>query len=178
MKKTPIMLAAILVGFAMNSASAHADDQKDIQALNTKLQSAFRKKDASAIEKLSTPDYTEKLPNGTTMTRAQITQQMKMQFSMTKAVNKMETRLSKVVVKGKMATAKSSYIYVGEIVDPEGHMGPKGKSHKISVSGVGSSVLVKTPKGWLFKSMTSDKESMMMDGKPLSMQGGPPKRKK
>lgn len=178
MKKPLIALGAILLGFSMNISPANADDKKDIQALNTKLETAFKKKDANAINKLSTPDFTQKMSNGMTMTLAQVNQQLKLQFSMMKTVKKNVMKLSNISVKGKRATGISNYVFVGEIVDQQGQMGPPGKVHTLSVTGVSHMVMEKTPKGWLYKSMVTDKESTMMDGKLLSMPGGPPPSKK
>ncbi len=177
MKKEITAVSAILACILLNTPAVKADDKKDIQTLYSKLQAGFLNKDADAISKLSTPDYTQKMSNGTTMNRAQVTQNLKMQFSMTKKVKKMDMKLSNISVKGKTASGTSSYTFTGEIVDPDGHMGAPGKSHLLSVSGSEHATMVKTPKGWRFKSISSDQEKMTMDGKPLSVSSGPPKSK-
>lgn len=159
---------------------ASADDRKEIEALYAKFVQAFKKKDVNAILETGTPDFAQKGVDGTVLNAKQVEAMMRQQFATIKAIKKMEVKIKEVKIKGKTATVLSSFTLVWEIVDKEGQLGTKGKTHTLTVLGTTRDTLVKTDKGWKFKLAENLSEKLLVDGKPLRPRQGTssPKSKK
>ncbi len=176
MRAIPIRMSLILAaaGIALfGTAPVRADDKSDINALYGKIIKAMKAKDVKAIMALGTPDFTS-TEAGHTMNAAQTAQVMETQFKMTKSLDSVTMKPTKIDIKGGNAVVLADYTFKGTIT------GQDGKTHKMSDAGVTKDMLVKTNKGWMFKSTESVKQNPMIDGKSVSMGGGapPPTKKK
>ena len=173
MRITGVAVAAALsFGF---TSSARADDKADIQALYKKVVAAFKAKDVKAIMAMGTPDFTMK-ERGVTMNAKQSEAEIKQEFAMTRTLKKIVMNPDQIEVKGKNATVFSSFASEAVILDATGAFGPKGKTHVMAGTGKMREMLVKTSKGWKFKSIETLSDNMTIDGKPMQM-GAPPKKK-
>lgn len=168
MRKTLYTLSALLaVSVALSSGSAaRADDKSDINALYTKIEAAMKAKNVKGIMALGTPDFVT-IDHGQKMDAKQSAAMMEQQFKMIKSFDSLKMKLSKIDIKGKNAVATTTYSFNGDIT------GPDGKQHKMADKGVTKDILVKTPKGWLFKSSETISQHPTMDGKPVPTPGAP-----
>ena len=161
--------------FIVAVVATGADDRKDIDALYAKLIKAIETNHPEATLALETPDFTSKDHTGKAITGKQLAEQMKMESAASNNI-KMSLKIAACKVTGKMADVSTTFTYQSEMVDKDGHMGPKGKTHVMSMSGKINNKLAKTAAGWKFKSMEEiPGGAMMMDGKPFDpskMMGG------
>ncbi len=165
---------ALTMAACFTGAQARADDRKEIDALYAKLAQALRTKNADATLSLETHDFTAKSPDGKLLNGKQLAAQMKQENADVKSVKAVNIKVKSADIKGKTAKVTSSFDYVGEVEDKQGHMGPKGKTHVMSMSGEVKNDLVKTASGWKFKTMQQVAGKMMMDGKPFNPGGAAP----
>lgn len=165
------MLPAVATLVLAGSVFGTGNDRKDIDALYAKLIAAMKAKSADGIIKLGTKDFTSK-QGGMTFNAEQAKKQMEMQFKATKKVDKFEVKVLTCNIAGKTANVTTSYNMALKIV------GQDGKLHSLTGTGKSKEVLVKTDKGWLFKSTEDTSSSMMMDGKPMPMPGAQPSKGK
>jgi len=168
MRPSRFTLSALLAAAALSLSvvAARADDKSDIHALYGKILAAMKAKDTKAIMALGTPDFYS-VDHGMRMDAKQTAQMMDMQFKMMKSMDSMKMNVDKLDIKGKNAVAMTSYSFSGKMT------GQDGKLHTMSDSGVTKDTLVKSAKGWLFKSTETISSHPMMDGKPMPM-GAPP----
>ena len=152
---------------ALVPAIARADDKAEINALYGKIQAAMKAKNTKAIMALGTPDFVT-IDHGVKMDAKQTAQMMDTQFKMIKSFDSLKMAVSKLDIAGKNATATATYSFKGEIT------GQDGKSHTMSDSGLTKDTLVKTLKGWLFKSSETISQHPIMDGKPMPQPGVAP----
>ncbi|HLK56377.1 MAG TPA: DUF4440 domain-containing protein [Chthonomonadaceae bacterium] len=179
MKWTMVWLGA-LVALQGTTVGASADDRKEIEAVYAKLRQAILHKNPNATLALETPDFVARqMGRRTSMTGKQLAAQMKSQDAMVRSIDKMEIHLADVAVRGKVASVTSNYLYAGKIVDRQGVMGPRGKVHVLSLTGLNHNTLVRTSGGWKFSSLEMGPQKMTVDGKPFNTgqarPSGPPK---
>ena len=122
--KVRIAIAAACL-LALPGLMARADDRKEIEALYAKLKQYIVENKPDAILALETPDFTSKGRDGKTMNGKQVAEQMKMESAGSKN-SKMDIQLTKVNIKGKTADVTTTFNFSSEVVDKEGHVGPKG----------------------------------------------------
>jgi ketosteroid isomerase-like protein len=168
MRPSRFTLSALLAAAALSLpvVSARADDKSDIHALYGKILAAMKAKDTKAIMALGTPDFVS-IDHGTKMNAQQTAQMMDMQFKMMKSMDSMKMNVEKLDIKGKNAAATTNYAFKVKMT------GQDGKLHTISDSGITKDTLVKTGKGWLFKTQETISQHSMMDGKPMPMPAPP-----
>ena len=169
-----IAAAAVLANFA---GMARADDRAEINALYSKLEAALKNKTPEDTLALETPDFTA-LEKGKKITGKQLVQEMKAQDASVKTVKDVTIKVKKAAITGKTAKVTTDFSYLVEVDDPEGHMGPKGATHEMSMSGAVSNDLVKTAAGWKFKTMKQGVGKMLVDGKPVPRVSPAPKKGK
>jgi ketosteroid isomerase-like protein len=170
-----MFVSAALFAFC---AEASADDKKDIEALYAKLGKHIKANDPDAITSLETPDFKAKGRDGKMQDGKQLAAQMKQESAGNK-MKKFDIKVTKMTIRGKAASVDTSFDAVSEMVDAAGAMGPKGKKHKMAMTGTVHNELAKTKDGWKFKSMEEKGGTMKMDGKPFDpskMGGAPPKK--
>jgi len=167
-------IAALAVAATFVSVPVLADDRKDIDALYAKLTQAMKNKDADATLALETPDFVATSPGGGKMNGKQFAAQMKQENAGVKSIKSIDIKVKSVDIKGKTAKVTTNFNYAVEVEDKEGHMGPKGKTHIMSMIGEVKNDLVKTAAGWKFKSMVHGGGQVMMDGKPFNPGGAAP----
>jgi hypothetical protein len=158
-----VAAAALLASFA---GPACADDRAEINALYSKLEAALKNKTPEDTLALETPDFTA-TENGKKITGKQLVQEMKAQDASVKTVKDVSIKIKKATITGKTAKVTTDFSYLVEVEDPEGHMGPKGATHEMSMRGEVSNDLVKTAAGWKFKTMKQGVGKMLVDGKPV-----------
>lgn len=169
-----LLVAASVLAAA--SVAARADDAADIRAAYTKITAAMKAKNLKAIIAMEAPGYTETSSMGT-MNAKQANAMMESNFKMVKVVKAAIMTPLDIKVNGKSATVKTKIHFVMVMTDKDGQMGPKGKDHVFTFDGTSTDVLVKTAKGWLFKSTKETSRKLLMDGKPMP-EGPPAKRKR
>jgi len=147
------------------SVAASSKDEQQIRALYAKFGHAMKTLNLRAIEAAEAPGFTE-TEMGKTYTAQEANSQMKQQFAMTKQVTKMNLKVTSIKVTGKTAAATTSYSFTAKVT------GRDKKLHTLSVSGTTAEDLMKTSKGWMFKSERDTGSKIMMDGKPFSPGAG------
>jgi ketosteroid isomerase-like protein len=155
---------------------ARADDRKDIDALYAKLAAALKAKNPDAILALQTPDFKSKGPDGKTMTGKELAVQMKQENAAIGKVTSSEIKVKSAAIKGNTAVVTSSFVFSAEVPDPQGHMGPKGKTHTMGMTGTAKNDLVRAGGAWKFKTMEQGVATMTMDGKPMAAGGAAGKK--
>jgi ketosteroid isomerase-like protein len=165
---------ALLGGF---TGIARADDRAEIDALYAKLENALRNKTPEDTLALETADFTA-MENGKRITGKQFVQEMKAQDAIVKAVKDVSIKVKKAAITGKTAKVSTDFRYTVEVEDPEGHMGPMGATHEMSMQGRVSNDLVKTAAGWKFRTMRQGVGKMLVDGKTVPQIPAKPKNGK
>ena len=159
--------AALLI--AISGVQARADDRSEIDALYAKLTTALKNKTPEAVLPLEAPGFTS-TSAGKKINGQQLLEQMKMRNATTGPIKDVSVAVKKADIKGKTAKVVTDFAYTVEVVDKDGHMGPKGGTHEMSMSGLVKNDLVKTTGGWKFLTMQQGSGKMLVDGKPV----GPP----
>ena len=154
-----------LVVFGILAATAAvADTKSEIQAAYRKMEDALRTKNIAGVMAMCTADFKWIDNKGQAMTRAQMEQQMKMQFGGIKKIDHVSNKVEKVTVKGNQATTRTNGIFEATLMlTPDAK-----KSSKLKGGSVTDDTWVKTPKGWMLKQVNVIKETMTLDGKPFS----------
>jgi ketosteroid isomerase-like protein len=142
--------------------------------VHAKLVSAFKKKDLDGIMALSTKDFTEEDSQGKKYTAQQSANEMKQHFAMMKGPMNVEMAMSKLAVKGDTASYTSTFKMSGSMLDKDGIMGPKGKTHTMAGSGVETIELAKQQGAWKYKHVKGISQKMLLDGKPYNPGAQPP----
>jgi ketosteroid isomerase-like protein len=171
-RSTTLIAAAIV---ALSAASVQADDKSEIRALYVKLSKAIKAKDIKRVMATGTADFTNKNPGSPAMSAKQSAEMMEQGFKMMKSVEKVEMTPVKITVNGKTAMVASKFEMKGTMA------GPDGKTMVMADKGTGREKLVKTAKGWLFKSAETLTSKPTMNGKPMEMEmptPAPPSSKK
>lgn len=158
----------LLLVLVIAGSTARANDRQEIDALYTRFKHAFLHKDYDALTALESPDFTDKGPKGRTLNAQQANAEIKQQFANTKSVKKMDVQIKKLTIQGKNATALTNFTFAGVIVDTDGEMGAKGKTHAMMVIGSTRDTLIKTAKGWRFKTFSTTSKNVLVDGKSPS----------
>lgn len=166
MNRSILNIFAAAVLFAGVAGGAHADDRAEIVALYAKLTSALKNKTPEAILPLEAEGFTS-TSGGKKVNGQQLLAQMKQRNSATKSIKDVSIKVKKADIKGKMAKVTTDFSYAVEIDDKDGHMGPKGATHEMSMTGVVKNELVKTAGGWKFLTMEQGVGKMLVDGKPV-----------
>ena len=138
-------------------APAQSADEKSIRATHSKLNAAFKSKNADVIKSLFAKGFTE-TANGMTFNRDQALAQM----TQGAATSKVEWTMSGLRVSGDKAAYTSNYSFETASVDA------KGKTHKMSGTGVQKLQMVKEGGKWLYIRQELVSAKMMMDGKPFN----------
>src|SRR5437870_7316824 len=138
------LLSAPLLG---PKAPGQSADEKAIKATHSKLLAAFKAKNADVIKSLFTKGFTQ-TANGMTFNRDQAVAQM----TQGSASAKVDWTMSRLQVSGSgdKATYTSNYKFETTSVDNAGMLGPKGKTHKMSGTGVQKVQMVKEGGKWLY----------------------------
>ena len=159
MKKWIVSLAVIgaLVAIVVPS---FADDATDIRGLYDKICAAMKAKDADAIMKLGSKDFTMAEKGGKPQNGKAVTAELKKQFMMIKSVDECTAEISEIKISGKTAKAKSKMHSI--MMMPMG----KDKMGKMEDWENTSDSFVKTSEGWKFKTIVSTGSKILMDGKP------------
>ena len=170
-----IAVAAILLTAGIANAG-RADDRAEIDALYARLAEALRNKTPEATLALETPDFTAQGADGKAISGKQLAEQMKQNAS-GRDIKDVKITVKKAVIVGKTAKVTTNFGYAVLVEDKDGHMGPKGGTHEMALSGEMKNDLVKTAAGWKFKTMHQGVGKMMIDGKPVSARpAGAPSR--
>src|SRR5579872_6052431 len=158
------LLSAPLFGPKAPEQSA---DKKAITTIHSKLLAAFKAKNADVIKSLVTKGFTE-TANGMTFNRDQAVANLQGSASA-----KVQWTMSGLEVRGDKATYTSNFNFETTSVDDAGMLGPKGKTHKMSGTGVQKLEMVKEGGKWLYSHLQVVSAKMMMDGKPFNTQAQP-----
>ena len=161
------LLSAPLLG---PKAPGQSADEKAIKATHSKLLAAFKAKNADVIKSLFTKNFTQPA-NGMTFNRDQAVAQM----TQGSASAKVEWTMSGLEVRGDKAAYTSNYKFETTSVDNAGMLGPKGKTHKMSGTGVQKVHMAKEGGKWLYSRLEGVSSKLMMDGKPFNPQAPPAK---
>src|SRR5258708_27073606 len=143
-------------------APGQSADEKAIKAVHSKLNAAFKAKNADVIKSLFAKGFTE-TANGMTFNRDQAVAQM----TQGSASAKVEWTMSGLKVSGDKATYTSNFKYEMASADP------KGKTHTMSGTGVQKLHMVKEGGQWLYSRQEVVSSKMMIDGKPFNPQTPP-----
>ena len=164
MNAIPLFAALLIAPLAGPKAPGQSADEKAIKATHSKLLAAFKTKNADMIKSLFTKDFTQ-TANGMTFDRDQAVAQM----TQGAATSKVEWTMSGLRVSGDKASYRSNFKFETASVDA------KGKSHKMSGTGVQKVQMVKEGGKWLYSRLEALSSKMMMDGKPFNPQAPPAK---
>ena len=166
MNRSILCVAAIALVIAGFAGPARADDRAEIDALYAKLAQALKNRTPEATLALEAPGFTS-ASGGRKLTGKELVQQMKKQDAGTKDVKDVTISVKKAVITGKTAKVTTDFSYTIEVDDPQGHMGPKGGTHEVSMRGLVKNDLVKTSGGWKFLSTQPGAGKMLVDGKTV-----------
>jgi hypothetical protein len=150
------LLSAPLPG---RNAPGQSADEKAIKAIHSRLLAAFKAKNSDVIKSLFAKGFTE-TANGMTFNRDQAVAQM----TQGSASAKVGWTMSGLTVSGDKAAYTSSFKF--ETTMP----GAKGKTHKMSGTGLQRIQMVKEGGKWLYSHQEVVSAKMMVDGKPFNPQ--------
>lgn len=168
----PLFLA--IVWLAVSAIACHAEDGKftdkpAIQELYTRLSNAMRAKDMKTIASLGTPDFTATDASGKVYNARQSLAMMESDLRSMKRINAVKPRIRSIALDGKKATTVAEMQVSAVMVQG-------GKPHDMKSTSVSKDTLVKTAKGWKFKSVVSLSADVTMDGRKVTVP--PPGKKK
>ena len=172
LRRTILLALALALTTAGLVSGARADDRAEIDALYAKLEQALKNKTPEATLALETPDFTAQGEGGKTISGKKLVEQMRQQNAAVQSIKDVKITVKKAVIAGKTAKVTTNFSYAVMVEDKDGHMGPKGESHEMALSGELKNDLVKTAAGWRFKTMNRGTGKMLIDGRPV--QSAPP----
>ena len=160
-----IALCATGIGISVNAGADDAATRKDIVKQYDRISAALKAKSLKSIDKVTTPDYTLKAPEGQVITWKQMEAQMGLYLSFLQKVTEASSTISKVAVKGKEAKVDVKQSFSGVIADPQ----TEGKVHKVTSSTQYKDTWIKSNGGWLLKHSDIVATNYSMDGKKVDM---------
>jgi len=169
MKKFVGSLFFALLACSVLISTTYSDDKalrKEVEGLYSKVSDLMAKKDISTLVKMMTDDCKFIDARGQTINRQQWETIMKQQMATAKNI-KFTFKVQGIQTKGNMLMVKNSWDGSMDIVDAQ------GKVHKMKIVGQGVDTLVKAKDGWKLKLSKADKETVTLDGKPVSMEMPP-----
>jgi ketosteroid isomerase-like protein len=140
-------------------AFAATKDEDSIRNTYAKMASAMKSKDLAAVESLEAPGYTHSAM-GQTLDAAKANSMMKQEFQQVQSFSAFEIKVASIKVSGSTARAATNF-----------RMALNTQGHVITVTGTSKDTLVKTGKGWQFKTSVFSAGKTLMDGKPFNPQG-------
>lgn len=169
MKKCVGSLVLALLVCSVQLGTAYSDDKalrKEIEGIYAKVSALMAKKDFSTLSKMIANDCKFIDVSGNTMTKQQWETIMKQQMATAKNI-KFTFKVQGIQTKGNTLMVKNSWNGSMDIPDAQ------GKVHKMKIVGHGVDTLVKAKDGWMLKLAKADKETVTLDGKPISMEMPP-----
>ncbi|MEP6755191.1 MAG: nuclear transport factor 2 family protein [Chthonomonadales bacterium] len=140
-----------------------ADDKLDIGNTYITATNALKKKDMKGFLKTYTDDFVMIASDGTKLNWGAMKAQLETQFNADVNVDIFDMKMLSCRITGKTARATS-------LSNMKIHgMGPDGKPMVMESTDKADDTLVKTPKGWKFKSSKSLKTTMSVNGKVIDM---------
>lgn len=157
----------VFVSYCAAGSPAHADDKAVRAALTAnyaKISQAFRKNNLDAVTAFLAPDYTSTQSNGHKLKRAEVVAAIGKQRAMLLSADN-ENTVETLIVKGTTAIAVVHARMSGIISDAQGH------HHKLLVIALSRDTWVKAAGAWKIQSDVASKETILLDGKPVSPAG-------
>jgi len=158
-------LSALFIACAAISTYANNSDKDQIKALYAKLENALRSKDINAVEATEAPDFTD-TENGRKLSKAEANKQMKTEFASIKSLQVFKINLTSLKINGNTAHGTTTYSMKFKSA---GMTSGDKTTHSYELTGSTEEDLVKTHKGWLFKSTKNKGSKLRVDGKPMKM---------
>ena len=155
----------LLAASAILAASAFgfADTKAELDGMYAKLNAAMKQKNTAAVMAMCTKDFSWVDPKGKKMSRAEMEQQLKMQFSFMKKVTAVTVKIEKVTVKGAETIARTQGIFEGDI-----QLTPDAKKlSKLKSSSITDDTWIKVGGKWMLKKVSAIKDNATIDGKPV-----------
>lgn len=184
MPKRIVPLFLALVGLvALPAAALAADDvasvKKAIVDSHIKaMTKAFQTKDVKVMMAIVADDYVGTDEMGHKVTKAAMEKMMTSFMKDTKKVNSYTYSVSGLKVTGNRATGRSTFVMDAAVVDSQGMMGEKGKTHRMKMEESYNCIWTKNRGVWQTSSETPGGQSKMeLDGKPFNF-GAPPSASK
>jgi hypothetical protein len=140
-----------------------------LESSDAKVLKAMKAKDMATIEKLFTAASTKDflyVENGQKQDMKTMLQNMKLGFQSMKKITKATLKTLTLKQTGDKAVSTRQHAMDGIMV------GPDGKEHKMSFSGVSEDQYVRVKGKWLMKRMEWKSQKMLMDGKPMGAPTG------
>lgn len=158
MNQRKALILALAVVAAVPSTASAESFQKFYKAFVPKMVAAFQARDVKFFEDISTPDFTDKGPQGT-VDKAKGMAEMKQQFAASK---KMACKVKTLSVKASSSKATAVIWMKADMIVTIGK-----KDHAISMEDTETQNWVKVGPTWKIKSLVEGKPThVMMDGKP------------
>ncbi len=163
MTKRISSFAAVAMFLTVLAPSALAQSvPPDIKAVYDKLIAAMVNKDVKMLAATSSPNFRLKLATGQEMSAEEAFKTLDNQFKMMPGKPKMSLKFTKCVVKGSTAT-----VWVTGTFESKMKISPDNKTGALVETSKGKDILVKSKKGWLFKSIEFTESKSTLDGKPF-----------
>jgi len=157
-----VQRAFVIVAIALGSV-ALADTKSEITACYRKMETALKAKNIDAAMAICSADFKWIDKSGKAMTRSQLIQQMKMQFSAVQKVEQVTNKINKLTTKGDQVITRTSGVFEASLkLTPDAK-----KSSKLKSVSTTDDTWVKTPMGWLLIQVKAVSETMTLDGKPV-----------
>lgn len=156
MKRLVLVCLAGLAAIPPYAALAgQMSDNEAIKILYVRMRKAMKDRDAKTIQSLMTDVSTV---DGKTMTVKESMAVMESVLKRMKKVNEYKTEIKSCEISGKTAKLTVDYLLSAVMIQ-------KGKPHDLVSKGTNTETLVKTPRGWRLKTVTTVKDETTMDGK-------------
>ena len=173
MRKWIALPAALVMVLALGALADDAAVKKQLDSELTEMMAAFKKGDAKACMSIMADDYVGIGPQGEKVDKAAATAMMKKYMTDTKKINSSKFTIADLKVKGNSATCISTFNLDAVVVDNDGMMGEKGKTHRMQMVELTNVTWTKKGSKWLIsKESPAGPPKMMVDGKPFNP--GPP----
>jgi ketosteroid isomerase-like protein len=165
--KRPTAFAASLLALlsvlppATAASAGPKETRAEVQAFYNRWVAAWKKRDLPAVMAATVPDYVYTYTNGEKRTRAEIRSDWSDEMKLYGRIDSLTMTAGKVVRRGNEATDTSTWRFKGIYLDPQ------GKAHPATELWVTQDLLVKTPRGWLFRRSKDVKVVVTVDGKAV-----------
>lgn len=153
---------AVFIALALAIVSAVFADkraEREIRAEYDKTVRFVKQKNVEGLLRQMTPDFLYRTTRNQVLSKQMVEQAMREQFRMMRRVDKRETTIRRIEVKGNTAYVTTEEVLAFTFVDAQ------GKPHKVYTKARTRDTWVKTPQGWKVKMTQSLSEETYVDGK-------------
>jgi ketosteroid isomerase-like protein len=136
--------------------------REELEAAYSRVEQAYREKDAAALMQMAAPGFTQQMPDGQIFSRAEAEAALQAWFATTDNVTRYQAEISRLAVQGDEAVAEVSEDVASTFA------GPNGRPHERLQANTAEMTWIRTDEGWRLHHCEYRAAKLTVDGKPVT----------